>query len=323
MRPIQPKTMRHGCVAQNRVQRARPPVDRRSWAKRRSGSISVCIGSCLMLGHVCLPVPLALSHIRPTEGSGIIGRACHGTTEVRSAAQRARRMASLHCSPSGSGAIQKLIRNDLVGYARHGHRKVLHRLRSPRPRASARALGRDPRTPSNGRDGPAHESRSSKPGRSGTDLPAVATSSWTGAALAALEFFEVRGQTVLCPSNTFMATPLAIVAAGRAGRVRRLQPRRPLHVVRGLRAQGRSAHRPRAVVPRPHRRPHRLRRRADRRALPGRGDRAARGLRARARRLVERPAGRHLGRCRHLVVRRDEDDLDRRGRHGRLARTPS
>ena len=45
-------------------------------------------------------------------------------------------------------------------------------------------------------------------------LPAVATSSWTGAALAALEFFELRGKTVLCPSNTFMASPLAIQAAG-------------------------------------------------------------------------------------------------------------
>jgi dTDP-4-amino-4,6-dideoxygalactose transaminase len=48
-------------------------------------------------------------------------------------------------------------------------------------------------------------------------LPAVATSGWTGAALAALEFAGVRGHTVLCPSNTFMATPLAIQAAG--GRV--------------------------------------------------------------------------------------------------------
>jgi dTDP-4-amino-4,6-dideoxygalactose transaminase len=46
---------------------------------------------------------------------------------------------------------------------------------------------------------------------------AVAMSSWTGAALAALSFFEVRGKTVLCPSNTFMATPLAVEAAG--GRV--------------------------------------------------------------------------------------------------------
>jgi len=45
-------------------------------------------------------------------------------------------------------------------------------------------------------------------------LPAVATSSWTGSALAALEFFELRGKTVLCPSNTFMASPLAIQAVG-------------------------------------------------------------------------------------------------------------
>jgi len=43
---------------------------------------------------------------------------------------------------------------------------------------------------------------------------AVATASWTGAALAALEYAGVRGQDVLCPSNTFMATPSAIVAAG-------------------------------------------------------------------------------------------------------------
>jgi perosamine synthetase len=45
-------------------------------------------------------------------------------------------------------------------------------------------------------------------------LPAVATSSWTGAALAALEYFEVRGKTVLCPSNTFMASTLTILASG-------------------------------------------------------------------------------------------------------------
>jgi perosamine synthetase len=43
---------------------------------------------------------------------------------------------------------------------------------------------------------------------------AVAMSSWTGAALAALEFFELRDHVVLCPSNTFMATPLAIQAVG-------------------------------------------------------------------------------------------------------------
>jgi dTDP-4-amino-4,6-dideoxygalactose transaminase len=45
-------------------------------------------------------------------------------------------------------------------------------------------------------------------------LPALSTSSWTGAALAAFAYFELRGSTVLCPSNTFMATPLALQAAG-------------------------------------------------------------------------------------------------------------
>ena len=45
-------------------------------------------------------------------------------------------------------------------------------------------------------------------------LPAVATGGWSGAALAALEFAGVRGRTVLCPSNTFAATPLATMHAG-------------------------------------------------------------------------------------------------------------
>ncbi len=45
-------------------------------------------------------------------------------------------------------------------------------------------------------------------------LDAVAFNGWTGAALAALEWAEVRGQVVLCPSNTFMATPLAALQAG-------------------------------------------------------------------------------------------------------------
>ena len=46
------------------------------------------------------------------------------------------------------------------------------------------------------------------------DLPSAAFASWGGAALAALEFFNVKGKTVLCPSNTFMATPLSVVKAG-------------------------------------------------------------------------------------------------------------
>ncbi len=44
--------------------------------------------------------------------------------------------------------------------------------------------------------------------------PAVAFSSWAGGALAALHFAGVQNETVLCPSNTFMATPLAAIHAG-------------------------------------------------------------------------------------------------------------
>ncbi|HEX6761563.1 MAG TPA: DegT/DnrJ/EryC1/StrS family aminotransferase [Gaiellaceae bacterium] len=42
----------------------------------------------------------------------------------------------------------------------------------------------------------------------------VAFNGWTGAALAALAWADVAGKTVLCPSNTFMATPLAAIHAG-------------------------------------------------------------------------------------------------------------
>jgi perosamine synthetase len=45
-------------------------------------------------------------------------------------------------------------------------------------------------------------------------VPAAATNSWSGGAMAALNFAGVRGETVLCPSNTFMATPLAALNAG-------------------------------------------------------------------------------------------------------------
>lgn len=46
------------------------------------------------------------------------------------------------------------------------------------------------------------------------ELSSVAFSSWSGAALAALDFYGLKGKTVLCPSNTFMATPLATLQAG-------------------------------------------------------------------------------------------------------------
>jgi len=45
-------------------------------------------------------------------------------------------------------------------------------------------------------------------------LPAVATASWAGAAMAAMEYINLRGRKVLCPTNTFMATPLSVVKAG-------------------------------------------------------------------------------------------------------------
>jgi len=46
------------------------------------------------------------------------------------------------------------------------------------------------------------------------NLDSVAFSSWSGAALAVMEYYSLREKTVLCPSNTFMATPLAIEHAG-------------------------------------------------------------------------------------------------------------
>lgn len=45
-------------------------------------------------------------------------------------------------------------------------------------------------------------------------LPSVATSSWAGGAVIALEYFKVKGRKVLVPTNTFMATPLAVKKAG-------------------------------------------------------------------------------------------------------------
>jgi dTDP-4-amino-4,6-dideoxygalactose transaminase len=46
------------------------------------------------------------------------------------------------------------------------------------------------------------------------NLPSVSFSSWSGAAMAAMEFYKLRGKTILCPSNTFMATPLVTLQGG-------------------------------------------------------------------------------------------------------------
>ena len=45
-------------------------------------------------------------------------------------------------------------------------------------------------------------------------IQAVATSSWSGGAIACMEYFKLKGRKVLCPTNTFMATPLSVVKAG-------------------------------------------------------------------------------------------------------------
>ncbi len=45
-------------------------------------------------------------------------------------------------------------------------------------------------------------------------IPAVGFDNWAGAAAAVLDFFDVAGKTVLCPSNTFLATPRSAMNAG-------------------------------------------------------------------------------------------------------------
>ena len=46
------------------------------------------------------------------------------------------------------------------------------------------------------------------------NLPSVSFSSWSGGAMAALNFIDVKDEIVLCPSNTFMATPLSVINSG-------------------------------------------------------------------------------------------------------------
>ena len=46
------------------------------------------------------------------------------------------------------------------------------------------------------------------------NLDSVAFSSWAGGAMAVLDYIDVKGETVLCPSNTFMATPLSVINSG-------------------------------------------------------------------------------------------------------------
>ena len=48
-------------------------------------------------------------------------------------------------------------------------------------------------------------------------LDSVAFSSWAGGAMSVLNYIGVKDEVVLCPSNTFMATPLSVINSG--GRV--------------------------------------------------------------------------------------------------------
>ena len=232
-------------------------------------------------------------------------------------------MTAAECGRLPAASSARLFRLAASCEPRHGfrsdceHRHLRHRLRPPRPRAPACALGRDPRRRAMvGRA--AHAAPSRRPGPPGTACRRVATSSWTGAALAALEFFELRGQTVLCPSNTFMATPLAIAGA-RARRSSSSTATATTSACRSTTSSARRASTSRAPSILVHIGGH-IAFEVERIAAfcRERGDRPARGLRARARRLLARPARRHVGRRGHLVVRRDEDDLDRRGRDARL-----
>lgn len=46
------------------------------------------------------------------------------------------------------------------------------------------------------------------------NLSAVSFSSWTGAAEAVIKYFNLENQTILCPSNTFQATPMVSINNG-------------------------------------------------------------------------------------------------------------
>ena len=56
------------------------------------------------------------------------------------------------------------------------------------------------------------------------NLDSVAFSSWAGGAMSILDYIDVKDEVVLCPSNTFMATPLSVINSG--GKVRFVDSRK-------------------------------------------------------------------------------------------------
>ena len=122
-------------------------------------------------------------------------------------------------------------------------------------------------------------------------LAAVAMSSWAGGALAALHFAGVEGETVLCPSNTFMATPLAAINAGASVEFVDCNREDLCMSFKDFEAKAEQAQ-AEGRVPGPHRRAPRVRGRGDRPLLLRERDLPDRGLRPRPRRRVERPPSR-------------------------------
>ncbi len=147
--------------------------------------------------------------------------------------------------------------------------------------------------------------------------PSLGLASWAGGALAALEFAGVRGETVLCPSNTFMATPLAAINAGAEVEFVDCNREDLCMSFDDFEAKA-EQHKPEAAFL-VHIGGHiafdseRIAEYCAReRDLPDRG------LRPRPRRELERPRAGYVRRRRRLLAVCDQDDLDRRGRGARL-----
>ena len=158
-------------------------------------------------------------------------------------------------------------------------------------------------------------------GRPTTGAEAVAIDGWTGGALAALNFAQVQGETVLCPSNTFMATPLAAINAGASVQFVDCNREDLCMSFKDFEAKA-EKHKPRAaflVHIGGHIAFDTVR---DRGVLRGERDLPDRRLRPRPRRRMEWAQAGHLRRRRRLLAVRDQDDHDRRGRGARLQTRP-
>ena len=150
--------------------------------------------------------------------------------------------------------------------------------------------------------------------------PAVAFSGWAGGALAALDL-RGRARARTCCAPRTRSWPRRWPSSGAGGRPVFVDCRRDDLCMSFEDFEAKAErHRPRAAVL-VHIGGH-LAFETERIAalLPRARDLPARGLRPRARRLLGRPPARHVRRRRRLLVLRDEDHLDRRGRRPGLRR---